>query len=53
MSGVKMAVLIATTRVLLQVHYLSDVIGGLLLGAGILLLATVWIRSRERRESSG
>lgn len=51
--AIAMAVLIATTRVLLQVHYLSDVIGGLLLGAGILLLAMVWIRSRERQQSPG
>jgi len=43
-----MAVLIATTRVLLQVHYLSDVVGGMLLGVGVLLVAVVWIRSRER-----
>ena len=43
-----MAVLIAATRVLLQVHFLSDVVGGMLLGIGELLIAVVWIRSRER-----
>ncbi len=42
-------VAIATTRVLLQVHYLTDVIGGMLLGLSMLALAVVWIRSRERR----
>lgn len=40
---------IAATRVLLQVHYLTDVIGGVLLGVCSLTLAVVWIRSRERR----
>lgn len=50
--AILMAVLIATTRVLLQVHYLSDVVGGLLLGGGILLLAMVWIRSRERQQAA-
>ena len=45
-----LALLIATTRVLLQVHYLSDVVGGVLLGGGVLLLAMVWIRSRERQQ---
>ena len=40
---------IAATRVLLQVHYLTDVIGGMLLGISSLTLAVVWIRSRERR----
>ena len=46
--AIALALLIVATRVLLQVHYLSDVIGGLLLGGGILLVAMVWIRSRER-----
>ncbi len=40
---------IAATRVLLQVHYLTDVIGGVLQGICFLSLAIVWIRSRERR----
>lgn len=40
---------IATTRVLLQVHYLTDVIGGMLLGVCFLTLVVAWIRSRERR----
>ena len=48
-----LAVLIAATRVLLQVHFLSDVIGGILLGTGILLIAVVWIRSHERAEGKG
>lgn len=43
--------LIATSRVLLQVHFLSDVIGGLLLGSGILLVTMVWIRSRVLAEA--
>lgn len=47
-AALAMAILIATTRVLLQVHYLSDVVGGMLLGSGVLLITVVWIRSRER-----
>lgn len=46
------AAMIAATRVLLQVHYLTDVVGGLMLGLGILALAIVWIRSREDRPSA-
>ena len=40
---------IASTRVLLQVHYVTDVIGGALLGSSLLALTVVWIRSQESR----
>ena len=45
-----MAVLVAASRVLLGVHYLSDVTGGLLLGLGWATLCTaVFVAERSER----
>jgi undecaprenyl-diphosphatase len=40
-AGLALAALVAATRVLLGVHYLSDVVGGLALGTGFTLLVAL------------
>lgn len=50
LGAVVVAVLVAATRVLLGVHYLSDVIAGLLLGLGWAAVCTaVFVRERTER----
>ena len=55
-SGVALASLVAWSRVYLGVHYLSDVVGGLLLGGAGAIAATGFVpadRSPEARALSG
>jgi undecaprenyl-diphosphatase len=49
--AIAVVVLVAFDRLYLDVHWESDVIGGLLLGAIALLAATVWLDRPRKAEN--
>ncbi len=55
--GVAVPVVVAATRVLLGVHYASDVVAGLVLGAGwtavVVVLLAVWAREERAEREAG
>jgi undecaprenyl-diphosphatase len=51
-AAILLAALMAVDRLYLAVHWTSDVVGGLLLGGILLLLAVTWLERVPRQETS-